>query len=84
VKEATIMGAFGVTRRSYEAAIRLIESGRVPLRKLHTHDFGLGDAEQAIQTLAGELSGEPSIHSCIVPAMTAADGRRPEHEAPRP
>ena len=31
VKEATIHGAFGVTARSYDAAIRLIESGRVPL-----------------------------------------------------
>lgn len=69
VKEATIMGAFGVTMRSYESAIHLIESGREELGELHTHDFPLAEAEKAIQTLAGELPGEPSIHSCILPGM---------------
>jgi threonine dehydrogenase-like Zn-dependent dehydrogenase len=66
-KEITIQGAFGVTSRAYAAAIRLIESGRVPLEKMHTHDFRLEDAERAIQTLAGEVPGEASIHSCLVP-----------------
>jgi threonine dehydrogenase-like Zn-dependent dehydrogenase len=68
VKEATILGAFGVTARSYDAAIRLIESGRVPLARMHTHDFPLEEAERAIQMLAGEIAGEVSIHSCLVPA----------------
>jgi threonine dehydrogenase-like Zn-dependent dehydrogenase len=68
VKEVTIVGAFGVTARAYEAAIRLIESGRVPLERMHTHDFALADAERAIRTLAGEMPGEPSIHSCLLPA----------------
>lgn len=67
VKEATVLGAFGVTSRGYEAAIRLIESGGVPLERLHTHEFALDDAERAIRTLAGEIPGESSIHSCIVP-----------------
>jgi threonine dehydrogenase-like Zn-dependent dehydrogenase len=67
VKEITIKGAFGVTWRAYESAIRLIESGRVPLERLHTHDFPLEQAELAIQTLAGEVAGEGSIHSCLVP-----------------
>jgi threonine dehydrogenase-like Zn-dependent dehydrogenase len=66
-KEITIRGAFGVTSRAYAAAIRLIESGRVPLEKMHTHDFRLEDAERAIRTLAGELPGDASIHSCLVP-----------------
>ena len=61
------MGAFGVTAAAYEAAIRLIESGRVPLASMHTHDFALEDAERAIQMLAGEVPGEPSIHSCLRP-----------------
>lgn len=69
VKEARIMGAFGVTARSYDQAIRLIESGRVPLEKLHTHDFALEDAELAIQTLGGEAPGEASIHSCLRPEL---------------
>jgi threonine dehydrogenase-like Zn-dependent dehydrogenase len=67
VKEATIYGAFGVTAPAYDAAIRLIESGRVPLERMHTHDFALADAERAIQMLAGEIPGESSIHSCLVP-----------------
>jgi threonine dehydrogenase-like Zn-dependent dehydrogenase len=66
-KEITIQGAFGVTSRAYAAAIRLIESGRVPLEKMHTHDFRLEDAERAIRTLAGEVPGDASIHSCLVP-----------------
>jgi threonine dehydrogenase-like Zn-dependent dehydrogenase len=69
VKELTVMGAFGVTSRGYEAAIRLIESGRVPLARMHTHDFPLEEAERAIRTLAGEVAGEQSIHSCLVPGM---------------
>jgi threonine dehydrogenase-like Zn-dependent dehydrogenase len=67
VKEVTIRGAFGVTAPAYEAAIALIESGRIDLDVMHTHDFPLEDAERAIQTLAGEVPGESSIHSCLVP-----------------
>ena len=70
VKELTIMGAFGVTNRAYEAAIRLIESGRVPLERMHTHEFPLEDAERAIRMLAGEVPGEQSIHSCLVPGLS--------------
>ncbi|TMA40268.1 MAG: zinc-binding dehydrogenase [Deltaproteobacteria bacterium] len=66
VKEVTIRGAFGVTTRAYDAAIRLIESGRVPLARMHTHDFPLEAAERAIRTLAGEVPGETSIHSCLL------------------
>jgi threonine dehydrogenase-like Zn-dependent dehydrogenase len=71
VKEITIKGAFGVTARAYSSAIRLIESGRVPLAKMHTHDFALEDAERAIQMLAGEIEGASSIHSCLLPNRTA-------------
>lgn len=71
IKEVSIRGAFGVTSRAYEAAIRLIESGRVPIEKMHTHDFALEEAEQAIRTLAGEGPGESSIHSCLLPDRAA-------------
>jgi threonine dehydrogenase-like Zn-dependent dehydrogenase len=67
VKEISVKGAFGVTHRSYEQAIRLIESGNVPLAQMHTHDFKLEEAELAIQTLAGDAPGTPSIHSCLLP-----------------
>ena len=67
LKEVRIFGAFGVTSPAYAAAIRLIESGRVPLAEMHTHDFPLEDAERAIQMLAGEVPGESSVHSCLLP-----------------
>jgi threonine dehydrogenase-like Zn-dependent dehydrogenase len=67
LKEIRILGAIGVTSTGYESAIRLIESRRHPLEKLHTHDFALGEAELAIRTLAREIPGQESIHSCLLP-----------------
>lgn len=67
VKEITVMGALGVTSKSYNSSIRLIESGTVPLLDMHTHDFPLEKAELAIQTLGGMAEGEASIHSCLLP-----------------
>ena len=67
MKEVRVFGAIGVTSSAYRAAIRLIESGRTPLAKMHTHDFALRDAERAIRTLARQIPGEESIHSCLVP-----------------
>ena len=67
LKEISIRGAIGVTSTGYASAIRMIESRRVPLEKMHTHEFGLRDAELAIRTLAREVPGEESIHSCLIP-----------------
>lgn len=67
MKEITIMGAIGVTSSGYANAIRLIESGRTPIEQMHTHRFDLRDAELAIRTLARQVEGDASIHSCLVP-----------------
>lgn len=67
MKEITIQGAIGVTSSGYRAAIRLIESRRVPVERMHTHDFRLRDAELAIRTLAREIPDDESIHSCLIP-----------------
>ncbi|TDJ23670.1 MAG: alcohol dehydrogenase [Gammaproteobacteria bacterium] len=67
LKEINIRGAIGVTSTGYKAAIRLIESGRVPIEKMHTHNFDLQDAELAIRTLAREIPDDSSIHSCLIP-----------------
>jgi threonine dehydrogenase-like Zn-dependent dehydrogenase len=67
MKELTIRGAIGVTSSGYRQAIRLIESGRVPIELMHTHDFPLAEAELAIRTLAREVPGESSIHSTLLP-----------------
>ncbi|HEY2776144.1 MAG TPA: alcohol dehydrogenase catalytic domain-containing protein [Candidatus Binatia bacterium] len=69
VKEIQIRGVLGVTSAAYRSAIRLIESGTVPLAKMHTHDFPLEKAEEAILTLAGRTGGAASIHSCLRPGM---------------
>ena len=63
-----IKGAIGVTSTGYKSAIRLIESGRVPVERMHTHNFDLADAELAIRTLAREIPDDESIHSCLIPA----------------
>lgn len=68
-KELRMHGAFGVTSSGYRKAIDLIHSRQVPLEKMHTHDFAIRDAETAIRTLAREIPGEESIHSCLLPGL---------------
>ncbi len=67
MKEIRIMGVIGVTSTGYRQAIRLIERERERLRPMHTHDFKLDEAELAIRTLARQVDGDASIHSCLVP-----------------
>ncbi len=67
MKEVTIKGAIGVTSSGYAKAIRLLERRKVPVERMHTHDFALRDAELAIRTLAREIPGDESIHSCLIP-----------------
>lgn len=67
MKEVTIKGAIGVTSTGYTNAIRLLESRKYPVERMHTHDFDLRDAELAIRTLAREIPGDESIHSCLIP-----------------
>jgi threonine dehydrogenase-like Zn-dependent dehydrogenase len=66
-KAVTVVGAYGVDSRAYREAIRLIESGRFPLDRLHTHTFGLDETARAIETLAGEVPGEDAVHVAICP-----------------
>jgi threonine dehydrogenase-like Zn-dependent dehydrogenase len=67
LKEITLRGAIGVTRTGYANAIRLLESRKVDVDRMHTHDFKLEEAELAIRTLAREVPGDESIHSCLIP-----------------
>ena len=67
MKEINLRGAISVTSSGYKSAIRLLEAGTIPFDKMHTHDFALSDAELAIKTLAREIEGEESIHSCLIP-----------------
>ncbi len=65
----TVRGAFGVDARGMDDAIALIESRKFPLEKMHTHTFGLADTALAIQTLGGEVPGEPAIHVSVHPSL---------------
>jgi len=67
LKEIAVKGAIGVTSSGYRSAIRMLESGRSPIASMHTHDFSLEQADLAIRTLAREVPGDESIHSCLVP-----------------
>jgi threonine dehydrogenase-like Zn-dependent dehydrogenase len=66
-KGITVVGAYSVDARAYVDAIRIIESGVLPLEKLHTHTFGLADAARAVEVLAGEVEGEQAVHVTIAP-----------------
>ena len=54
----TVVGAF-VDARAYAEAIRIIESRRFPLEKLHTHTFGLDDTARAMETSPARWSVRP-------------------------
>jgi threonine dehydrogenase-like Zn-dependent dehydrogenase len=66
-KAITVVGAYSVDAGAYGEAIRIIESGRFPLERMHTHTFGLEDTARAIETLAGEVPGEQAVHVSIHP-----------------
>ncbi|MGE5289234.1 MAG: zinc-dependent alcohol dehydrogenase [Micromonosporaceae bacterium] len=74
-KAVTVVGAYGVDSRAYGEAIRIIETGRFPLEKLHTHTFELADVARAVETLAGEIPGEEAVHVAVKP--DAGDRRPP-------
>jgi len=66
-KEIRVQGALGVDFRGYAPAIKIIESGRYPLEKMHTHTMPLAQAERAINMLAGNIPGEEAIHIALKP-----------------
>jgi threonine dehydrogenase-like Zn-dependent dehydrogenase len=67
LKSITIKGVFGVDSPAYEQAIRIIESGRYPLARMHSHDFALAEAATAVKTLARDLPGTEPTHIAIRP-----------------
>ena len=63
----TVIGARGVTAPGYREALSIIDSGRVPVDQMRTHQFALADAELAIRTLSGEVEREDAINVVIRP-----------------
>jgi threonine dehydrogenase-like Zn-dependent dehydrogenase len=66
-KGLTVKGAFGVNADAYVEAIRIIESGRFPLEKMHSGKYDLADTETAIR----ELGDGQAVHVCVCPNGTA-------------
>jgi threonine dehydrogenase-like Zn-dependent dehydrogenase len=68
-KELTIKGVKNADYLSFEIAVKLIESSKYPLERMHTHSFGLSNVEQALLTLAGRIPGQNAISVSIDPAL---------------
>ncbi len=66
-KELTIKGVWSQDIRAVAPALRLIQSRKYPLEKMHTHTFPLDQVDLAIRTLSGEVEGEEAIHVSIAP-----------------
>jgi len=66
-KELTIRGVLSMPVADTFRAIELIESGRHPLARLHTHSVPIEQAEDAIHALAGAIPGVNPVHVAIVP-----------------
>jgi threonine dehydrogenase-like Zn-dependent dehydrogenase len=66
-KELTIRGVLSMSVDDTFRAIEIIESGRYPFEKMHTHSFPIEQAEDAIQALAGAIPGLNPLHIAIVP-----------------
>lgn len=66
MRRLTVRGVRAVDHRSFRRAIELIESGRQPLERLHTHDFPLAEAGEAVRTLTASAE-HPAIAITIEP-----------------
>jgi threonine dehydrogenase-like Zn-dependent dehydrogenase len=66
-KELSIRGVLSMPVDDTFRAAELIESGRYPFEKMHTHSFPLEQAEDAIHALAGRIPGVNPLHIAIVP-----------------
>jgi alcohol dehydrogenase len=67
LKELRIIGALGVDSAAYRAALSLLATGRYPFADLPRRVAGLDDAEDLIQSLAGEGEAPPPVHGVIAP-----------------
>ncbi len=66
-KELTIRGVYSQGRAAYEESLRLLAENRYGLERLHTHDFPLDRAAEAIMTLGGEIPGREAICVALRP-----------------
>ena len=53
-KELAIRGVYSQARDAYVEAFRMLEENKYRLERLHTHEYDLDDAEEALQTMGRE------------------------------
>lgn len=66
-KEIRILGALGVDRPAYQAALELLSSGRYPFHDLPRAIVDLDGIEGLVRTMAGESDEPPPLHAVLVP-----------------
>ncbi|KAI4685872.1 uncharacterized protein J4E88_003709 [Alternaria novae-zelandiae] len=77
-KEATLKGSFRYGPGDYKLAIQLLESNRVQLDSLITHEFAFPDAEQAFQNVADRVGIKSLIYGPGID-RAFAEGRTEQH-----
>jgi len=71
LKYLAVKGARGHSYQAVETALRMIASGKYPLRELTSHQFGLDSVDLALRTASGEGLPDP-IHVSVVPGAPPA------------
>lgn len=66
-KILTLRGAHGRDRESLKAALRLMETGTLPLDRLSTHTFALDETDVALRSIARETDDFSIMHASVVP-----------------
>lgn len=66
MKQIRMIGVLASGHWATQQAIRVIESGRLPLGLMHTHSLPIEQLERGIRTLAGEIPGEHALHISIL------------------
>ncbi len=66
MKQIRMIGVLASGHWATQQAIRVIESGRLPLGLMHTHSLPIDQLERGIKTLAGEIPGERALHVSIL------------------
>ena len=66
MKQIRMIGVLASGHWATQQAIRVIESGRLPLHLMHTHSLPIEQLEHGIRMLAGEVPGEQALHISIL------------------
>src|ERR1700760_525298 len=74
-KAITVKSARGDSFRACELAVKQLASGRFPLEKMATHQYGIDQVDHAIRVLSGETD-EDAIHISLMPELIGQPGGR--------